>query len=127
MSLTAYSNRTFSFKIKSPPTSWFLKVRADVCTHAHDSGARPASRRALTALPSKTTNHGFGPTPLFVDLHHLYIHARPQRCAGIEKGAARTVHETVGSVHAKHIYEIAKVTDFFFLDGCGGMCGVPCP
>lgn len=32
-----------------------------------------------------------------------------QRCAGIEKGAARTVHETVGSVHVKHLYEIAKV------------------
>jgi ribosomal protein L11 len=33
-----------------------------------------------------------------------------QRCAGIEKGAAKTVHETVGTVHVKHIYEIAKVS-----------------
>lgn len=33
VSLAAYSNRTFTFKIKSPPTSWFLKVRACVEEH----------------------------------------------------------------------------------------------
>lgn len=27
----------------------------------------------------------------------------------MEKGAGKTVHEMVGSVHVKHIYEIAKV------------------
>mmetsp|Transcript_23036 Transcript_23036/g.33716 ORF Transcript_23036/g.33716 Transcript_23036/m.33716 type:complete len:146 (+) Transcript_23036:47-484(+) len=54
--LSAYDNRSFTFVVKSPPTSWFLK-----------------------------------------------------RCAGIDKGANRPGHETVGKVHTKQIYEIAKI------------------
>lgn len=52
--LSAFSNRTFEFEVRSPPTSWLLK-----------------------------------------------------KCAGVDKGAQRPGHETVGSVHAKQIYEIA--------------------
>mmetsp|Transcript_42318 Transcript_42318/g.54475 ORF Transcript_42318/g.54475 Transcript_42318/m.54475 type:complete len:158 (+) Transcript_42318:13-486(+) len=54
--LTAFSNRTFTFTTKTPPTTWFLKS-----------------------------------------------------CAGIDKGAARPGHSTVGSVTLKQIYEIARV------------------
>ena len=36
--LTAYTNRTFSFKTKSPPTSWFLKRCAGVSAGAQRPG-----------------------------------------------------------------------------------------
>ena len=54
--LSAFSNRSFTFIVKTPPTSWFLK-----------------------------------------------------RCAGVESGSARPGHDFVGKIHAKQIYEIAKV------------------
>jgi len=54
--VSAFSNRTFTFVAKTPPTTWFLK-----------------------------------------------------RCAGVEKGAARPGHETVGKVHSKQIYEIGLI------------------
>ena len=54
--LRAYSNRTFKFTLKTPPTSWMIK-----------------------------------------------------QCAGVEKGASRPGHETVGQIHIKQLYEIAKL------------------
>eukprot|EP01033_Poteriospumella_lacustris_P006977 gene6977-5028_t len=54
--LSAFSNRTFTFITKTPPTSWMLK-----------------------------------------------------KCANIQKGSGRARHDIVGKVHAKQIYEIAKL------------------
>lgn len=54
--INAYTDKSFDYSIKSPPSSYFLK-----------------------------------------------------RAAGIDKGAAKTGHQTIGSVSLKHIYEIAKV------------------
>eukprot|EP00210_Caulerpa_lentillifera_P006548 g6253.t1 len=54
--INAYTDKSFDYSIKSPPSSYFL-----------------------------------------------------MRAAGIEKGAAKTGHEIVGSISVKHIYEIAKV------------------
>ena len=49
------------------------------------------------------------PFCLLTYITHTHTPTHTQRCAGIEKGAQKTVHESVGSVHVKHIYEIAKI------------------
>ena len=55
VTLSAYNNRTFTFEVKAPRSSYFIK-----------------------------------------------------KCAGVEKGSSRPVHEVIGSVHVKDLYEIAK-------------------
>jgi large subunit ribosomal protein L11 len=52
----AFTNRTFTFQLKTPPTSYMLL-----------------------------------------------------KCAGVKQGASKPGHETVGKVHVKHVYEIAKI------------------
>jgi large subunit ribosomal protein L11 len=82
------SNRSFTFTIKSPPTSWLLMQAAGV---AKGSGAPPAGKGLIQHVL------GNAPNP-----------ALPSDVP-IPSGTPTTGFKEIGSVSLKHIYEIAKI------------------
>lgn len=90
--LSAFSNRSFTFVVKSPPTSWFLKK----CAGVELGSARFARLRVIVYNNLYHKIWCFRTAPLSnltLYSHHL----------------KRPGHDLVGTVHVKQIYEIAKI------------------